>query len=194
MAFQRFFYRVLFIGSLFITHVFAEDINFDLDKTYTTSRGVVAKNALNRSYFYDPTEKTFWQKLAGESTPNRFMFDMFSAHLKDRHSENWHNEAFVLFYHGYFAGTFVNSLYNRAYVVGIDRYWFTTTVNRKFEYSLGYRLGLITGYTEKTYWLAKYSPVLPFPQVVFDMTFFTHAQLELSWCAQVLSAAFVYRF
>lgn len=145
---------------------------------------------------------TFWEKLKGKPTPNRLMLGMFSLHLMhyfkpshdpNKQGDNWNNQLVALSYHGYFAGTLVNSLYNRAYAAGIERYWYSKKVSQRFGYDVGYRLGLITGYTQKTYWLAKYTPVLPFPQVIFDLDVL-HLQLEFSWCFQVISFGFAYRF
>lgn len=171
----------------------------DFENSYFV-RNPEAASAQNRKYFYDLNEKSFWQKIKGMPTSNRLLLGMFSLHLmpyfkRSHHSshDNWNNQMIAISYHGYFVGTLINSLYKRAYAAGIERYWFTTKVNENFDYSLGYRLGLITGYTKKTYPFAKYSPVLPFPQMIFDMSI-RHVQIELSWCFQVISLGFAYRF
>lgn len=148
-----------------------------------------------------PEKTSWWTKLKGKPTPNRLMLGMFSLHLMqyfkpphgDKKRDNWNNQLIAFSYRGYFAGTLVNSLYKRAYVAGIERYWYSRKVSKHFGYDVGYRLGLITGYTQKTYWIAKYTPVLPFPQVIFDLDF-SHVQVEFYWCFQVIGAGFAYRF
>lgn len=205
---------LLILLSFLIQNVFGNEIDstlkypcypyndIDFNKAYFCLNSAESKETTNREYFYNPTEKSFWSKLWGEPTQSRLLIGMFSWHLMswlkpstdpNKRGDNWNNELIAISYHGYFAGTLINSLYNRAYVAGIERYWFTTTKSKNFSYSLGYRLGLITGYTQKTFVLAKYSPVLPFPQLIFDMHIM-HVDVELSWCIQVFSAGFGYRF
>lgn len=198
---------VCVVTLFFSADLFAGNSSISLSGPYTVdfennyfSVNPESDSAQNRQYFYDPDEKTTWQKIKGVPTPNRLILGMFSLHLMPyfKHShhsshDNWNNQLIAISYHGYFVGTFINSLYKRAYAAAIERYWFTTKVNESFDYSLGYRLGLVTGYTQKTYPLAKYSPVLPFPQVIFDMSIY-HVQVELMWCFQVVSIGFAYRF
>ena len=188
----------LFLGIFFLSKgITTQPSHFENIYFFSNSEDISAQN---RKYFYDPNEKTVWEKIKGVPTANRLLVGMFSLHLMPyfKHPyhpshDNWNNQMIAISYHGYFIGTLVNSLYKRVYAAGIERYWFTTKVSGNFDYSLGYRLGLITGYTKKTYPLAQYSPVLPFPQLIFDMSIY-HVQVEFMWCFQVISLGFAYRF
>ena len=147
-------------------------------------------------------KKSVWKKIWGDPTPNRLLLGLFSLHLMslykpstdpNKQPPNWNNQLIGISYHGFFGATLVNSCNTRAYAAGIERYWFTTVVTPHFDYSLGYRLGLVTGYTQKTYYLAKYTPVLPFPELIFDLSY-RKVQVEFMWCFQVLGVGFAYRF
>lgn len=61
----------------------------------------------------------------------------------------------------WFLATFVNSYDDRSFIAGLERYW----LERKagfLDFGVGYRVGLLTGYDERLFELAKYTPILPF--------------------------------
>jgi len=60
-----------------------------------------------------------------------------------------------------FVGTFINSYGDRAFIGGVERYWATLRIGR-VDAGVGYRAGLVTGYDERLFEVAKYTPVLPF--------------------------------
>ena len=61
----------------------------------------------------------------------------------------------------YYAVTFVNSYGNRGFIGALERYWGTASIGR-VDVGVGYRVGLVTGYDERLFALANYTPVLPF--------------------------------
>ncbi len=140
-------------------------------------------------------EKGFWSKAWGTAMPTTIYLGMVTTHFNPASDtkDNWNNNLIAASYDGFFVGTFLNSFGVRAYAAGIARYWFTTDVTPNFNYSLGYRLGLVSGYTKTFIPLAAYTPVLPFPQVVYDLSYH-NVGLELSWCVVTVSAGFFYRF
>ena len=103
---------------------------------------------------------------------------------------NWNNQLIAGTYKGYFAGTFINSFYDRGYALGIQRMWDTEQLSDNFKNSVGYRLGLVSGYDERLAPIAAKTPVLPFPQIIDDITW-KHVGIELSWCVDTVSAGFV---
>ncbi|MDR3477547.1 MAG: hypothetical protein P4M14_05890 [Gammaproteobacteria bacterium] len=120
---------------------------------------------------------------------------MWSYHLKKEQDDmdNSRNDLIGLAYRGVFVGTLVNSQRRRSYVIGLQRYWRTETIGQDLKWQLGYRLGLIYGYDRKFGRIAEQIPVLPFPQVISDLTW-KHFGWELSYTWVVVSTSFYYRF
>lgn len=61
----------------------------------------------------------------------------------------------------WFIATFMNSYDERAFVVGIERNWLRRRIAR-VDFGVGYRAGIVTGYDERLFELARHTPVLPF--------------------------------
>ena len=57
--------------------------------------------------------------------------------------------------------TFVNSYQERAFLVAVERNWIDEDW-RALRFGAGFRLGLVTGYDERLFELARHTPVLPF--------------------------------
>lgn len=135
--------------------------------------------------------RSFWSKLWGTPAPTAIYPGMFTFHLeKASRDDNWNNQLIAGTYKGFFAGTFINSFYDRGYALGIQRMWDTEQLSDNFKNSVGYRLGLVTGYDERLAPIAGKTPVLPFPQIIDDITW-KHVGIELSWCVDTVSAGFV---
>lgn len=141
---------------------------------------------------YTPEEpRSFWSKLWGNPAPTAIYPLMFTFHLEpSSRDDNWNNQLIAGTYKGFFAGTFINSFYDRGYAAGIERMWDTEQLSDNFKNSVGYRLGLVSGYDQRLMALAAKTPVLPFPQVIDDITW-KHVGVELSWCVDTVSAGFV---
>ena len=135
--------------------------------------------------------RSFWSKLWGTPAPTAIYPGMVTFHLEPgSRDDNWNNQLIAATYKGYFAGTFINSFYDRGYAAGIQRMWDTEQLSDNFKNSVGYRVGLVTGYDERLAPIAAKTPVLPFPQVIDDITW-KHVGVELSWCVDTVSAGFV---
>ncbi len=135
--------------------------------------------------------RSFWSKLWGTPAPTAIYPGMFTFHLEPgSRDDNWNNQLIAGTYKGYFAGTFINSFYDRGYAAGIERMWDTEQLSDNVKNSVGYRLGLVSGYDEQLAPIAGKTPVLPFPQVIDDITW-KHVGVELSWCVDTVSAGFV---
>lgn len=133
----------------------------------------------------------FWSKLWGTAAPTALYPGMFTFHLEPgSRDDNWNNQLIAGTYKGYFAGTFINSFYDRGYAAGIQRVWDTEQLSDNFKNSVGYRVGLVYGYDERLAPIAGKVPVLPFPQIYDDITW-KHVGVELSWCVDTVSAGFV---
>jgi hypothetical protein len=135
--------------------------------------------------------KGFWSKLWGTPAPTALYPGMVTFHLEPgSRDDNWNNQLIAGTYKGYFAGTFINSFYDRGYAAGIQRMWDTKQLSDNVKNSVGYRLGLVSGYDERLAPIANKTPVLPFPQIIDDITW-KHVGIELSWCVDTVSAGFV---
>jgi hypothetical protein len=115
---------------------------------------------------------SFWTKLWGVPAPEpRLALGLWSLHSSSK-DRNGKNDLFGFSYKSYFAGTLVNSFYERAYTVGIQRYWVMQPLTQSINYEVGYRLGLVTGYKGHNIVglkSLKYSPVVPFGQLLFAL-------------------------
>jgi hypothetical protein len=124
--------------------------------------------------------------------PTRLYFGMWTTHLKDeviRLDNNW---AVGLTTRGYFVATFRNSFDKRAYAAGLQRS-IVTTQDRPIDVSIGYRLGLISGYDERFMRIARDTPVMPLIQP-FATAEAGRLGLEVSYTFVVVSAALSFRF
>ena len=121
----------------------------------------------------------------------RLYVGMWTTHLKHRVvtlDNNW----LVGFAHrGFFGGTFVNSFGRRAYSAGIQR----TALSRNrgpLTSSLGYRLGLVSGYDGRFMRIARDSPVLPLISAYGNVDV-GRVGIEVSYTIVVVSVAMSYR-
>ena len=132
--------------------------------------------------------------LWGTPAPNALYAGMVTYHLQpSEHDERWNNNLVAMSYHGYFLGTLKNSFDDRAYAFGIERLWGRQPLPCHFSNEAGYRIGLISGYDERMMPLAKYTPLLPFPQVI-DTIMWKNVGLQLGWSVVTVSAMLTYHF
>ena len=61
----------------------------------------------------------------------------------------------------WFFATFINSYHERSFLVAVERNWIVGDW-RALRFGAGFRAGLITGYDERLFELARHTPVLPF--------------------------------
>ena len=95
--------------------------------------------------------------------PTRLYFGMWTTHLKHDVVGLQNNWVGGLTYRGFFGGTFLNSYGRRAFTAGIQR-TLLAAEPRPFGASLGYRVGVVSGYDGRFMRIARETPVLPFVQ------------------------------
>lgn len=124
--------------------------------------------------------------------PTRLYFGMWTMHLRHDVWALDNNWAIGLASHGFFGATFVNSFGHRAFTGGIQR-TIVSTRPATFGASIGYRLGVVSGYDGRFIPLARKTPVLPLvqPFVSIDVT---HVGVEVSYTFVVISVAASYKF
>jgi hypothetical protein len=74
-------------------------------------------------------------------------------------------EGFGLQFEMIYVGTFINSYGDRALVGGVEREWASDAWG-PVEAGFGYRAGVVTGYDEQLFEVARHTPVLPFVGVL----------------------------
>jgi hypothetical protein len=95
--------------------------------------------------------------------PTRLYFGMWTTHLKQEVLALDNNWVAGVTFRGFFGATFLNSYGRRAFTAGIQRTLLASTP-RPFGASLGYRVGLVSGYDGRFMAIARDTPVLPFVQ------------------------------
>lgn len=139
-------------------------------------------------------EKKVVTHLWGYPAPNALYLGMVTYHLQHSdHDERWNNNLMAMNYHGYFLGTLKNSFDDRAYAFGIERLWGKQPLPCNFSNEVGYRIGVISGYDERMMRIAKYTPLLPFPQVI-DTIMWKNVGLQMGWSVVTVSAILTYHF
>ena len=129
---------------------------------------------------------------APTSHETRLYVGMWTTHLKHRVVTLDNNWLIGFTHRGFFGGTFVNSFGRRAYSAGIQRTAFSTARGR-LTTSLGYRLGLVSGYDGRFMRLARDMPVLPLIQA-YGNADVGRVGVEVSYTIVVVSVAMSYRF
>jgi hypothetical protein len=124
--------------------------------------------------------------------PTRLYFGMWTTHLKDDAVALDNNWVVGVTYRGFFGGTFLNSFGRRAYTGGVQR-TLLASERQPVGVSLGYRVGVVSGYDGRFMRMARDTPVLPFvqPFVTIDMQ---RIGIEVSYTFVVVSMAASYRF
>jgi hypothetical protein len=124
--------------------------------------------------------------------PTRLYFGMWTMHLRDDTIGLKNNWAIGLASHGFFGGTFMNSFGRRGFTGGLQR-TIVSTEPAVVSASLGFRLGVVSGYDGRFMRLARETPVLPLlqPFVTIDVG---HLGVEISYTFVIVSTAMSYRF
>ena len=136
------------------------------------------------------TQFSWW----GSPAAGQINLGMWTYHIGTnlfQNQYNANNQLFSLTYRGLFAGTLLNSFYQRSYAAGIQRTLFSHTLANHVQDHFGYRLGLMYGYgTEEIQSLTGlYLPLVPFPQLIYGVDW-NHVGVEVSWTVYVVSAGF----
>ena len=128
----------------------------------------------------------------GRREPTRLYFGMWTTHLKHDVVALHNNWVAGLTYRGFFGATFLNSYGRRAFTAGIQR-TIVASEPRPFGASLGYRVGLVSGYDGRFMRIARETPVLPFiqPYVTLDVY---RVGFEIQYTFVIVSVAASVRF
>lgn len=158
-----------------------------------TSQAALSDPALTQK---DDTKRPLSEVMWGQTPPNAIYFGMFTLHINPESfkDDRWNNNLIGGVYDGIFFGTLLNSFDNRAFVVGLGRDVYNETLSENFNLRVGYRLGVISGYDERMGDMAKYSPVIPFPQIYADLTWRKHLGFEFTYVGVVFTAGFYWTF
>ena len=124
--------------------------------------------------------------------PTRVYFAMWTTHLKYDVITLENNWTLGLSTRGYFAATFRNSFDRRAFAAGLQR-TLVSTRDRPVDLSVGYRLGLISGYDGRFMRIARDTPVMPLIQPFVTLEA-GRLGVEVSYTFVVVSAALSFRF
>lgn len=74
-------------------------------------------------------------------------------------------QGFGLHWRGWYIASFVNSYTERAYAAGIERDWYAVREGAT-ALGVGYRIGVVTGYDERLFEVARHTPLLPFAGIL----------------------------
>ncbi len=122
----------------------------------------------------------------------RVYVGMWSTHIRDVSRGLSNNWLVGLGWRSLYGGTFINSFGNRSFTVGMQR-----TVARGEDAtvipSLGYRLGVVSGYDERFMSIASWAPVLPLAQLLGGLET-GRTGLELGWAGLVATLSPHFRF
>ena len=128
----------------------------------------------------------------GESEPSALYTGMWSTHFSHPEDVNA-NWLTAINYEGFFLGTFINSYRNRSFAAGVERQVWSSDDQKSFNTSLGYRLGLMTGYRERFKMYFGDSPIILFPQLFANIAY-QHVGLQIGYSWTVISCGLFYRF
>jgi hypothetical protein len=128
----------------------------------------------------------------GRREATRLYVGMWTTHLKHDAVSLRNNWVAGLTYRGFFGGTFLNSYGRRAFTAGIQR-TILAAEPHPFGASLGYRVGLVSGYDGRFMRIARETPVLPFvqPFVTLDVH---RVGFEIQYTFVIVSVAASVRF
>jgi len=125
----------------------------------------------------------------GTPEPSTLYLGMWTKHF---HPGMTNNELVAVNFHGYFAGTFLNSWHDRSYAAGVERSVHHGSMGKAGAYSVGYRLGAINGYDSRLIRGAGSTPVVPFVQVIGNASW-KRVGVQGSYCWLVVTGGFFVR-
>lgn len=128
----------------------------------------------------------------GSSSRLRIYVGMWSTHIRDLGRGISNNWLVGLGWRGLYGGTFVNSYGNRSFTAGIQRTVARGEHNAVVP-SLGYRLGVVSGYDERFMSIASWAPVLPMAQLLGSLEA-GRTGLDLGWAGLVATMGPHFRF
>jgi len=125
----------------------------------------------------------------GTPEPSTLYLGMWTKHFHPGFTDN---QLVAVNFHGYFAGTFLNSWHDRSFAAGVERSVHQGSVGDAGAYSVGYRLGVINGYDSRLIRGAGSTPVVPFAQVIGNASW-KRVGVQGSYCWLVVTGGFFVR-
>ena len=165
---------------------------------YATQGSIQKQKPLKTNNIQGPTESkwnNYWTFIKGNRAQNALFFEMFTFHMNPSSlkTRNWHQQMIAIQYKGIFAGTFVNSFYNRTYTLGISRSVYRKdSSSHNWNLNIGYRLGALYGYKAGEAPLSSALPVIPFIQGFAAISYLNTFGVEFNIVADPSIALFMY--
>ena len=131
--------------------------------------------------------------LWGKKEPSALYLGMWSTHLTDPDLDVQNNWLIGLNIEGFFVGTFINSYDKRSWAAGIERRVWSVGKKNGLNASLGYRLGLMTGYEERFTMFFGHSPIILFPELISNIAY-KNVGFQIGYSWTVLTGGFFWRF
>jgi len=171
--------------------LFREFSKFHTQSTYED----IAANPVNpslgfKNFAHIPLDllKFMW----GTKEPSAFYLGMWSTHLT--HPKDINNNWLIgLNIEGFFLGTFINSYDKRSWAAGVERRVWATGKKNGLNASVGYRLGLMTGYEERFTMFFGHSPVILFPEFISNLAY-KNVGFQIGYSWTVFAGGFFWRF
>jgi len=131
--------------------------------------------------------------LWGTAEPSALYLGMWSTHLTDPDLDIANNWLIGLNFKGYFLGTFMNSYDKRSWALGVERRVWSVGKKNGLNASLGYRLGLMTGYEERFTMFFGHSPIILFPELISNIAY-KNVGFQIGYSYTVVTGGFFWRF
>jgi hypothetical protein len=157
-------------------------VSYDIDDPYeyTAFKG------------YMPGDGTFWHQVWGVKPQNSINLGMWTVHLNpsSNDKDNWNNQAIMATYDMYFIATLTNSFWERTFMAGVQRNFYQNQFTENTKLILGYRFGVIYGYTGD---IKDYTPLLPAAQILARIQYYSLGA-ELTYSGIIISSTFYFTF
>lgn len=158
--------------------------------------GKFAADPATRSLDFSNLARIPWSLLKflwGEKEPSTLYLGMWSTHLTDPDLDVQNNWLIALNIEGFFLGTFINSYDERSWAAGIERRVWSIGKQNGLNASLGYRLGLMTGYEERFTMFFGHSPIILFPELISNIAY-KNVGFQIGYSWTVVTGGFFWRF
>jgi len=110
-----------------------------------------------------PQTTSAWKGIWGQRDDDAIYLGQWSWHVS---GNNWppsrnHNRLVGINFKGIYGATFINSHGARSYTLGLQRIVLSQKFENHLQFDLGYRLGVVWGYTSETNPLGQLKSILP---------------------------------
>ncbi len=149
------------------------------------------------------SSKDILRKIVGQDFPPAIFLDMYTVHYMRtidamiNYDGNFHNKLVGFTYKNFAFGTFFDTMYNRAVLIGYNRLWFRKEYHNRISVGFGYRLSLVSSssyynknISSSSFW--KISPILPVPSILFMTDILSSYGLEVQFTPATIHASFYF--